>query len=299
MSEPKIVSLCEKAMLVKLTTRRVNLTKRDEVAEALIQAQMDDASLIVNSRLFRDKANPINQVMSAISKVYTYHREHTLPYMDKGPRILPNTMYMEYTQAMRDRINEVDLLLAKYMPNYDTYVQLDIQYRSAIAIAQGKTPRAKIEDYPTAEQFKNRLGFDLRFMPLPDRKHFLFDISDADVANFTQAMQDAERVARHDAIGRMLEPLKHLVDKLNKPIGTDGAVFRDSAVENVVEGIEVAKKLMIDEDPSVRAVIDELNQAVSKYAGNASWLRESPIVREQAARKLEDIAKQMGSFMGA
>lgn len=293
MSEPKIVSLCEKAMLVKLTTRRVNLTKRDEVAEALIQAQMDDASLIVNSRLFRDKANPINQVMSAISKVYTYHREHTLPYMDKGPRILPNTMYMEYTQAMRDRINEVDVLLAKYMPNYDTYVQLDIQYRSK---SKGG---AKIEDYPTAEQFKNRLGFDLRFMPLPDRKHFLFDISDADVANFTQAMQDAERVARHDAIGRMLEPLKHLVDKLNKPIGTDGAVFRDSAVENVVEGIEVAKKLMIDEDPSVRAVIDELNQAVSKYAGNASWLRESPVVREQTARKLEDIAKQMGSFMGA
>lgn len=292
MTEPKVVSLCEKAMLVKLTTRRANLTKRDEVAEAVIQAQMDDASLIVRSQLFRDKANPINQVMSAISKVYTYHREHTLPYMDKGPRILPNNMYMEYTDSMRNLISEVDVLLSKYMPNYDTYVQLDIQYRSK---SKGG---AKVEDYPTSTEFQKRMGFDLRFMPLPDRKHFLFDISDADVANFTQAMQDAERIARHDAISRMLEPLKHLVDKLNKPIGTDGAVFRESAVENVVEGIEVAKKLMIDEDPSIRAVIDELNQAVSKYADNTSWLRESPVVREQAARKLEDIARQMGSFMG-
>jgi len=29
-----------------------------------------------------------------------------------------------------------------------------------------------------------------------------------------------------------------------------------------------------------------------------NWLRESPIVREQAAKKLSDIASQMGAFMG-
>ncbi len=52
-------TLNEKAMLVKLTTRRINLTRRDQVAEAMIQSQLDDSSLIVNSKLFRDKRNPI------------------------------------------------------------------------------------------------------------------------------------------------------------------------------------------------------------------------------------------------
>jgi hypothetical protein len=143
------------------------------------------------------------------------------------------------------------------------------------------------------------MGIDLRFMPLPDQKHFLFDLSDEDVANFSQAMQDAEAAARNDALTRMLEPIKHLVEKLNKPIKSEGSVFRDSAIENIVEGVEVARKLMIDPTPEMIKVMEELDRAVSSYASNKDWLRESPIVREQAAKKLDDIAKQMGAFMGA
>lgn len=295
--ELKVASLSEKAMLVKMTTRRANLSKRDEHAEALIQQQLDDTSLIVISKLFRDKSNPINQIISSINEAYSYHKTHTLPYIDRGDRILPNVMYEEYTTNLRQRSNKTESLKAKLMPNYDTFVQQDIQARSASAIAKGLPVKASIDDYPTAHEFERRMGFDIRFSPLPDRKHFLFDLSDADVSNFTQAMQDAERAAHNDAVSRMLEPLKHLVEKLNKPIGTDGSIFRDSAIENVVEGCELAKKLLIDAPPEVTGSIDELVSEMTKYHG--SWLRESPVVREQAAKKLDDIAKQMGAFMGA
>lgn len=290
----KVTTLSEKAMLVKLTTRRARLSQRNTALEQIVQAQFDDASLIVNSKLFRDKDNPIRQILSAISEAYSYHKEHTVPYIDKGPRILPNAVYMEYTTEMRNRIQQTDALLAKHMPNYDQYVQMDIQYRS-----RGPNSTAKVEDYPTADEFQARIGVDLRFMPLPDQKHFLFDLSDEDVANFSQAMMDAERMARNDALTRMLEPLQHLVEKLNKPIKSDGSVFRDSAIENIIEGVDVARKLLIDPSPEVQSVMETLNQAISKYANNSEWLRESPIVREQAAKQLDDIAKQMGAFMGA
>ena len=67
-------ALNEKAMLVKLTMRRANLTRRDQVAETMIQMQLDDASLVVNSKLFRDKANPVNTIMSKASEVYKIGR---------------------------------------------------------------------------------------------------------------------------------------------------------------------------------------------------------------------------------
>ena len=288
-------SLNEKAMLVKLTVRRANLTRRDQVAESIIQAQLDDASLVVNSKLFRDKANPINKVMTKASEVYTYHKAHTLPYLDKGPRILPNVQYMDYTAAMRSMINSVDSMIQQFLPQYDAFVAQDIQYRSA-----GKAgARAKIEDYPTKHDFASKMGFELRFQPLPDRKHFLFDLDDEDIKAFEESMSLAERAARDDAVKRMLTPLEHLVEKLNKPIGTDGHIFRDSAVENVVEGIELAKKLCMDDSPEIIEMTQRLNAEVSKYATNLAWLRESPPVREQAAKKLSDIAAQMGAFMGA
>ena len=289
----KLKSLNEKAMLVKLTTRRANLSKRDEHAEAVIQQQMDDASLVVVSKLFRDKANPVNKVLSTLSEVYTYHKKHTLPYMDKGPRILPNGLYMDYTTEIHALIGNMDTQLQAVVPNYDLYVDQDILFRNG-----GKAVgRASRDDYPQAHEFESRVGIDLRFMPLPDKKHFLFDLSDDDVQNFSQAMHEVEVAANNDAVNRMLEPLKHLVDKLSKPIGTEGAIFRDSAIENVVENAELAKKLLLDPEPGVLRAVDDLINTVSQY--HSAWLRESPVVREQAAKKLDDIAKQMGTFMGA
>lgn len=280
-----------KAMLVKLTVRKATLTKRDQVAESLIQQQMDDTSLIVNSKLFRDKANPINKIMGDASMVYKFHVTNTLPYMDKGPRILPNNNYMEYTKSMREHISHVDTLLNQYMPKYDEYVQLDIAYRS-----KGQTAtRAKAEDYPSADDFRSRMGFDIRFLPLPEAKHFLFDISDEDLDTFNQTLTEAEQLARADTIKRMLEPLTHLVTKLNTPIGADGSVFRDTAVTNVIEGLQIARKLNIDDNAELNEQIQTLSQTLSLYGKDS--LRESPVVREQAAKKLDAIANKMAMFI--
>lgn len=284
-------TLASKAMLVKLTVRRANLTKRDVAAELLIQQQMDDTSLVVNRKLFRDKLNPINRIMQKAGEVYTYHVKHTLPYVDKGPRLLPNGQYMEYTAAMRERIQTVDNMLETYMPRYDDYIQLDIKSRNV-----GGTGAARVEDYPTADEFREKMGFNLRFTPLPDAKHFLFDISDEDMAEFNASMEQVSKGARVEVIKGMLEPLQHLVEKLNKPIGTEGAIFRDTAVENVIEGLRRAKALNVNADQDVDDMADNLLQAIDVYNFNKDSLRESPVVREQAAAKLDAIAKKMAAY---
>lgn len=295
----KVTTLAEKAMLVKLTTRRVNLVKRDAVAEMFVQSQLEDQSLIVNSKLFRDKLNPINQLVAKGNEVYTLHKQNTLAYIDKGPRILPNTQYFDYSSKMRNKIAEVNNLMALHMPKYDDYVLLDIKYRSAAALAKGVPVRAAVSDYPPAGEFQQRMGFDLRFMPMPEAKHFLFDLSDEDLASFSSTMELVVSQSRAEVVRKMLEPLQHLVEKLNKPIGTEGAIFRDSAVENILEGVEMAKKLNVSDDDSINTMADVINQAVSVFANNKAVLRESPIVREQAAKKLDYIAQQMGAMYAA
>ena len=287
----QVTTLAAKAMLVKLTVRRASLTKRDATAELMIQSQLDDTSLVVSSKLFRDKLNPINQIMTKGSEAYTYHKANTLGYIDKGPRLLPNVKYMDYTAAMRDRIQAVEDMLDLHMPNYDKYVQLDIQHRSL-----SPNSRATVDDYPTAEEFRSRMGFDLRFTPLPDAKHFLFDISDNDMAEFNASMDAMAAGARIEVIKGMLEPLQHLVAKLNKPIGTEGAIFRDTAVENVMDGLRRAKALNVTDDPAVNEMADTLMDAIKQYSHNKDMLRESPVVRETAAKRLDDIAKKMGAF---
>ena len=121
--------LSDKAMLVKLTTRRASLTKRDAYLTATLQAQENDKSLTVLTKLYKETASPVRQIMSAYNEVYQYHKMHTLPYTDAGPRILPNNMYFEYTQEMKHLIAKVEKKLAAILPHYDQLVHEDIMYR--------------------------------------------------------------------------------------------------------------------------------------------------------------------------
>lgn len=292
--------LNEKALLVKLTRRKAHLTRRDTEAEEIIQQQMGDASLVVNSKLFRDKTNPINKIVAAFDELYTYHKRHTLPYIDVGPRIVPTTQYFEYAETMREKLQAIELMMDKYMPDYAKYVDMDMLYRN-----QGQTVgRAKLTDYPTADQFRSAMSAELRFMPLPDKSHFLFDISEEDEAAFERSLEEARRAARDDVIFRMLEPLNHLAQILSFPIGdTDPetgkkrGIFRDSAVQNIIDGVAMARKLAIDPSPELQAAMDDLESTIKAYDQVKHQLRESPIVREQAAKKLSGLWGRLTAVM--
>lgn len=290
----EITKLSNKALQVKLTIKRASLVRKDTTLTDQIQVQQNDASLTVLTKLFRNKASPVYRIMQAVNDVYTYHTANTLPYVDAGPRLLPSGQYFEYSKGMRDLMDKVELDLYTYMPVYDQLVQDDIMYRNN-GQAVG---RACAADYPTAEEFRARMSFDLKFLPLPDENHPLFDLSDEDRRSFSEHIASVTSAARNDVIQRMLEPLAHLTAKLETPIGESGSVFRDSALENVLEGCRMARKLMIEAEPALVNEIDELERLVQGYSFGASQLRESPATRDDAAARLAAAAAKMKDYFG-
>jgi hypothetical protein len=284
--------LSDKVVLVKLTIRRAALTKRDAVLTANLQAQEKDNSLTVLTKLFKDKDSAINQIMSKYGEVYQYHKKHTLPYVDAGPRILPNDMYMEYTQEMKHRIAQVDNLLDTYMPMYDQLVLDDVMYRNS-GHAAG---RANVSEYPNAEDFRLSMSAELRFQPMPDASHFLFDLSDEDVASFKRAEQEAAQAANADTVQRMLKPIQALVTKLGEYQGLKGERFHNSLVENVIDGCTLARKLAINPTPELLADIAELEDAAQGYLKDVEMIKGSANKRVEAKKKLQDVASKMAMF---
>jgi len=284
--------LSDKVVLVKLTIRRAALTKRDAYLSDKIQRQEGDTSLTVLTKLFRNKDSAINQIMSSYGEFYQYHKKNTLAYMDAGPRILPNDLYMEYTQEMKHRIAKVDNLLDTYMPMYDQLVQDDVMYRNS-GHAAG---RANASEYPTAEDFRQSMSAELRFQPMPDASHFLFDLSDEDVASFKRAEEEAAQAANADTIQRMLKPIQALVTKLGEYQGLKGERFHNSLVENVIDGCTLARKLAISPTPELLADIAELEDAVQGYLKDVEMIKGSAHKRDEAKKKLQDVASKMAMF---
>ena len=284
--------LSDRALLVKLTIRRAPLTRRDDQVTHAIQQQYGDNSLSAFTKLFRNDTSPVYHIMRAVNEIYTFHRQHTLPYVDAGPRILPNNNYFEYTQEMRARIAHVEAMLNQWMPHYDQLVRDDILHRNG----GQPTGRASVSDYPTAEEFRARMSFDLRFQPMPDAKHFLFDLSDEDEQAFNRAMDDAMKLARNDTVARMLEPLQHLVARLDEYKGEKGQRFHTSTIENVIEGCRMARRLAIDPPQDFIDQINELERLCAGYVFGVEALKESPSAREAARDRLKAIADTMAAF---
>lgn len=292
------IPLNRKAMLVKLTQSRPTMSSRLSTnEEQQVRELLGDGGIKATSNIFTNKDGEVRAVINAHGAIYAFHKANTLPYEDRGARLLPVGHYEQYRDGLRELIDDADTRLKAVMPRYDTLVNSDILWRNQAAQAAGKTPRASLNDYPTAEQFAAAVKTDVRFMPLPDQSHWLFDISPEDKASLDAQLSEASTRARDDLLTRMHDPLIELLEKLKIPAGQPGAIFRDSKVENVLEAVELCRKLAMN-DQDVLQACDLVESSFTGYARNPQVLRDSPIVREQTVAKLNDVALKMAAFMG-
>jgi hypothetical protein len=284
--------LSDKVVLVKLTQRRAPLTKRDKALTNQLQTQYNDNSLTAIYKLFRDANSPINKLMKKHNEVYAYHKHNTIPHIDAGPRMLPSTLYFEYAQEMKQRIAVVEKMADQCFQDYDQIVQDDITFRNS-GFASG---RANRDEYPTADQFRNAVGSDLRFTPMPDKRHFLFDLSEEDLAEFDRAEAELASMAREDTINRMLKPLSDLTRRLGEYQGNKGERFHNSLMENVLEGCATARKLSIDPSPELLNEINNLETLASTYLSNAEIIKGSANARAEARRRLDESTEKLSAY---
>lgn len=300
----KTKALNEKAMTVRLITKKPTTSHKDEEAEKVAQDTLGDYGISASTKLFKDPTNPIRQLLNEASAVYQYHKQHTLPYIDRGPRLLPVAKYEDYRDSMRVLVGDVETALARTMPYYDTYVQQDIDFRNRPNLAGVSSNRAKATDYPTAMQFNAAFDLQFTFAPLPDNSHWLFDVSEEDKAALTEQTMEIYTSAVADMYARIKKPLDELVSSLNVTPGIDPitgkriGIFRDTKVTNVVDALANVRELCMG-DEGVVAACDLLGAALPPaLTGNIDVLRESPVVREAAAKKLAEVASKMGAFFG-
>jgi hypothetical protein len=281
-----ITNLNTKALTVRLTISKPTTSHRDVQAETFAQQQLADTGLRVSNSLFR--TGPIRELLNLTNTVYTTHKQETLPYIDRGPRLLTVSNYEKYRSTMRALVSAVETRSHELRPAFAQHVNDDIRVRGA---------RAALTDYPSEDEFFDSLRLKFTFAPLPDKAHVLFDMSDEDRAALEQQMQEVIDLAKADLTSRLRDPMKHLLDKLRVPVGAPGSIFRDSAVENVVDAVQTVRRMAMD-DPEILAACDEVSAAFVGHGRNPQVLRESPIVREQMVNKLADIEKKMGWLNG-
>lgn len=190
----------------------------------------------------------------------TWHNGRTLPWSDKGARLLPMSMFLEYKReanARRDRFNN---MVERFLLDYPQHVQAAQRNLGALFDPA---------DYPSEEEVAAKFGYRLVFSPVPEAGDFRVQVGEDDMAELRGQYENAyeSRVgeAMQTAWDKLHNMLKTMTEKLTEPEGEDAKpkLFHGTFVTNAQEMCSLLSHFNVTKDPKLELARRDLEELIA------------------------------------
>lgn len=259
--------LHERAMICDLTMTSYTGTrtsKKDtqDLLEAK-SAQRGAASVVV--RLIPKEA--INPIVSVTTKIRSVHKMLTAPWTH-GEDILPNSLFLEYSNVINDGFLERDNAVEEFCRIYPS---LEGPARQSLGELDFERLWAPVDEVRAA--FTHRI----RFRPIPQGADFRSDLDEHDLeriktqldADVRQQFESSMAAVRN----RVISTLQELIEKLERyRESTDEYgnttvthAFRDSLFDATKSLIAILPHFNISNDPALAQAIAAMTQISNSY----------------------------------
>ncbi len=287
------MELTRDAMLVSLRISAWSGRLYDREASDHVAAHHDASTSAgrYNKRLLPKAAlAPLNAVMN---ESRTQHYAQSLPWDDKGSRLLTVENYEHYTRVMDGLRERVVRQRARFIEDYDDYVE---QAR----IDLGKLFR--IEDYPSKDQLRDRFSIRYRITPVPDADHFIARLASDDTDRVKRDIERHIEEQLHDAVGDLYRRLAAAVERVSERLQEDGdgkpLVFRDTMISNIRDLVDVVPRLNIFGDERLASLCEQVKDRIASVEPDS--LRPSrtfdPVVRDRVKRDADALMEQFAGY---
>ena len=219
------------------------------------------------------------------SRCRTLHIARTLPWADRGARLLPMTLFFEYKTELNKLQAQFDTMVDEFIQNYPALVQTAQNYLGGLFDPN---------DYPDVNEVRSKFGFKITFSPVPEAGDFRVDVPAGELkelssqyeASFTERMGEAMR----EPWQRLHKLLSDMSAKLTEREGEVKRVYHDSLVENAVNLCELLTHLNITKDQKLEEARQLLEATMT--GANVDKLKESIVSRAELKNKVDSILKQ-------
>ena len=279
----KAPSIQSSACLVTLNRSVPSMMKEDkDAARALANLKNADPKAVgAKKKLIACSIH--EALVSTSNAMYRYHAKHTLPWTEKGPRLLTNAVKLDYMPTMEEFMKQFYSLKDQF---------LEDGYPAAVGRAQLRLGDLFDEAlFPTVYELERKIGVRLNYEIIADPEHHV--VRTGDLA--AQTMRDScielfeRRLA--SAYSDIFERLKPFLtnmsemldyDEEDKPTG-----FRDTLVTNITDVLGLADAWNITSDPDLTRITRELQTTLGSVTPDS--LRNSVTQRMETKAKVDKI----------
>jgi hypothetical protein len=221
------------------------------------------------------------------ARIRLWYNQQTLPWADKGPRLLTSEVFMSGFKA---RLDEHEQNWLRLRDNFEVSYEDMV---SAAAFSLGKLFNR--EDYPPLVDVMQKFSFRYNFSPVPTSGDFRIDIGH-------QARKELEDMYARTTESRINDAMREVWDRLHKclshmseRLGNDEEGnrkgFHSTLITNAVELVDMLDKLNVTRDPKLERARKDLERSI--YNIDADAVKESDEVREALKSKVDDILSRL------
>jgi len=282
------MSISSSAVLVELNISVWTANKLDKGATDSVlasnSASKDSAQVRKNLMAGTDKRKKISDYAA---KARLYHNQTTLSWSDKGARLLPTSLFMDYKSNMNVYQRNMTTMIEDFYANYGDLIELSKHHMGDLFNPY---------DYPSIEELRSKFGFRLVFSPLPEGGDFRLDIPKADMDELGQQYESAFNDRLKDAMREPWEKLHktliHISEKLTDIEGDDESKkrYHDTLITNAQELCGLLTHLNVTKDPLLENARRSLE--LTMLGVDIEAIKESPDVRSSVKAKVDDILKK-------
>lgn len=222
-----------------------------------------------------DALLPLSQVEGAAR---AHHYSVTLPWGNLGERLLPATLFMDYTETMgqfeREFLQRVDNLVK-------AYPQLVQDARQALGSLYDPA------DYPA--EIRKRFSFGVSFSPVPSANDFRVNLNAEFVESIKADITKQQTARQTEAAKHVWERVREVVEKIQEVCSKEKPRIFDSMIENAQQLVSILPALNINGDPELNRIAEQMKALIVP----PDALRNSVTRRHAIAKSADQILASM------
>ena len=282
------MSISSSALLVELNisvwpASKLDREVTDKVntdASAVRGASQTKKNLFAGTSLRKD-------ISDFAARVRLYHNKHTLPWADKGERMLPTKLFMEYKQTMNGFEQTFNMMCNNFFVEYP---------RLVIDAPNNLGSMYKAEDYPDLTDVRLKFGFRRAVKPIPESGDFRLDIPAHDLVemknDYEKQYSDRLAEAMREPWERLHKMLVGMSEKLTDIEGDDSKKrYHDTLISNPIELCGLLTKLNVTNDPKLEEARRQLE--LTMLGADIESIKEDADSRSALKSKVDAI---LGKF---
>ena len=280
------MSITNSAVLVELNINVWTANKLDKSQTDKVNADNNAASNAAKVHKNLMAGTSMRKDIAEIATVARqFHATRTLPWADRGARLLPTSLFLDYKAEMNKVQADFNKMVDEFIDKYPALVQTAQNYLGTLF---------KPDDYPSIEEVRSKFGFKLTFSPVPEAGDFRLDVSAEDLAELSVQYEQSFNSRMADAMkepwDRLHKLLTEMSTKLTERQGEEKRIYNNTLISNAEALCDILTHLNITKDPKLEQARQQLESTM--VGANMDMLKESPTTRADLKCKVDAMLKQ-------